>query len=334
MNLAGIGLDIGSRKIKIASVRKKRGSLEVINFGSRETPRGAVERGSIKDPDILGASIADLVTELGLRKKTVVTAVAGPQVYTRIISLPSLRLDELRKAVRYEATAFLPIPVEEAAMDIFPLREYQDHEGARVELFFVAVRQSQVEKIRTVCQLGKLKLQTIEIEPLALQRLLLDKKSPGAKAFLNMGATRWCFSVHQRGVPVFNRNFSFADSSYRPGAVLSFSENSPLMSLPRATDNVIKDLVNEVVRSSDHFRMQQQSEISKIFITGGGTRIIDLDKVIASATRCKVEVEDVLARVSLAEQLSSGELDELKHDFAVAVGLALRGGDAWWWIKK
>ncbi len=334
MNTVGIGLDIGSVKIKIARVRKKRGGFEVVSFGSRETPPGAIEGGIIKDTKILGETIADLAGELGIRNKAVVTAVAGPQVYTRIISMPRLTIEELRIAVRYEAAAFLPIPVEQTAMDIFPLREYQDYQGKRAEIFFVAVRRSQLDDIQTACRLGKLKLHAIEIEPLALQRLLPDKRSSGTQAFLNMGASRWCFSVHQKGVPVFNRYFSFAYAGYQPGAVLPYSENVPSWSASRETDKLIFDMVNEVARSIEYFRIHYQSELSKMFITGGGTRVRGLDKAIALTTRCKVEIEDVLARVSLVEQVSSGDLEELKHDFAVAVGLAVRGGDFWWQIKK
>ncbi len=329
MNVSGLGLDIGSVKIKIARVKKKGAGVKLMSFGSRETPKGVIEGGIIKDPDTLGDAIADMVTELGLRNMAVTTAVSGPQVYTRIISMPRLALDELRKAVRYEAAAFLPIPAEQAAMDIFPIREYQDHEGARVELFFAAVRRSQVEKIKTVCKLGKLKLQTIEIEALALNRLFLNERSTRAQAFLNIGASRSYFSVYKEGVLVYNRNFSFTYSGYQPGTVFPYSEPSPMSSASTRNDHVIKDIVNEVARSSEYFRLQHKNELSKIFITGGGTRIPGLAKAIASINRCEVEVGDVLSRVSLSDQVKQKDLDELKFDFAVAVGLAIRGGDSW-----
>ncbi len=329
MNLYGIGLDIGSKKIKMARVKKNGSQVIVVSFGSRDTPAGVIEAGIIKDPETLGAVIASLVSELGLKNKAAATAVAGPQVYTRIISMPRLAWKELRKALKYEAAAFLPIPVEEAAMDIFPLRKYQDQEEDRVELFFVAVRRSQVEKIAMACKMGKLKLQTIEIEPLALKRLFLDNRRSGAQAFLHIGASRSCFSVHKEGVLVFNRNFSSAYTAYPARAAFSYSEASPVESSCSSNEQVIKDIVNEVARSAEHFRLQQQSELSKIFITGGGIRISGLDEAIRSISKCEVEVGDVLSRVSLTGQFEAKDLDELKYDFAVAIGLALRGGDSW-----
>ncbi len=327
LSLIGIGLDLGSRKIKIAKVKKKGSLIQLVSFGSRETPPGVIEAGDIKDPHTLGRVIAELVDQLGLKNKAVITAVAGPQVYTRIITMPRLKLSELRKGVRYQAAAFLPIPVEQAAMDIFPIREFQDQEGARVELFFVAVRRSQVEKIKIACQLGHLKLQIIEIEPLALHRLFLDKgNSQSAQALLNIGASRSCFSVYKEGVLIFNRNLSRSYSGYQNAAGFSYNEPRQLQSLSRGI-NPIQDIVNEVARLSEYFRMQQQSELRKMLITGGGTRIAGLGEAIASAAKYDVEVGDLLSRISLSQQAQQGDLDELKYDFALAIGLAIRGGE-------
>ena len=108
MHRFGIGLDIGSRKIKITRVKKKGAELEIVNFASRETPRGVMEAGAIIDPYVLGEVIAELVNELGLKNRPVISAVAGPQVYTRIISMPKLSMEEIRQAIKYEAAAFLP----------------------------------------------------------------------------------------------------------------------------------------------------------------------------------------------------------------------------------
>lgn len=334
LSLTGIGLDLGSRKIKIAKVKKKGSSIQLVSFGSRETPPGVIEAGDIKDPHTLGRVIAELVDQLGLKNKAVITALAGPQVYTRIITMPRLKLGELRKGVRYQAAAFLPIPVEQAAMDIFPIREFQDQEGARVELFFVAVRRSQVEKIKIACQLGHLKLQIIEIEPLALHRLFLDKGSQSAQALLDIGASRSCFSVYKEGVLIFNRNFSLSYSGYQNAAGFSYNEPRQLQSLSRGNINPIQDIVNEVARLSEYFRMQQQSELSKMLITGGGTRIAGLGEAIASTAKYDVEVGDLLSRISLSQQAQQGDLDELKYDFALAIGLAIRGGEFPWKAKR
>ncbi|NLO21557.1 MAG: type IV pilus assembly protein PilM [Syntrophomonadaceae bacterium] len=329
MNLPGIGLDIGSRKIKIARVKKKRSGLEIISFASRETPRGVIEAGAIMDPYVLGEAIAELVNELGLKNRSVISAVAGPQVYTRIISMPRLTMKELRQAVKYEAAAFLPVPVEQAAMDIYPIREYQDREGSKIEMLYVAVRQSQVERLKTSCRLANLKLQSIELEPLALNRLFPTPKEVDFMAFLNLGAFRPYFSIHRGGVMLFNRNFSFAYSGYPAGAALPCQQAGFKQWRFPGTERVINEIVNEIDRSCQYFKLQHGKGPDKILITGGGARIPELDQAIANSLSCQVEVADLLSRVKFSRLPGEEILQELNCDFAVATGLAL-GGIGFW----
>ncbi len=331
---SGIGLDIGSRKIKLARVRKKGSGLELMCFASRETPRGVIEAGAIMDPYVLGEAIAELVNKLGLKNRPVISAVAGPQVYTRVIAMPRLTMKELRQAVKYEAAAFLPVSVDQAAMDIYPLREYQDQEGSKIELLYVAVRQSQVERLKTSCRLAGLKLQSIELEPLALNRLFPTPPEVEYMAFLNLGAFRPYFSILRDGALLFNRNFSFAYSGYPAGAALPWSKSAFKEGQLPGTERVINEIVNEIDRSCQYFQQQHENGPDTILITGGGARIPGLDQAIANSLSCKVQVADLLSRVQFRGQLEEEIGQELNCDFAVATGLALGGIGFWGLIRK
>jgi len=321
-----IGLDIGSSKIKIARVKKKKDGLQVINFGSKDTPEGAVEGGIIQDAYALGNTITELGVETGLKNKPVATVVSGPQVYTRIFSMPRMKMDELRKAVKYEATTFLPIPAAEAAMDIFPLREYQDADGMKVELFFTAVRRAQVEKLKEVCTLGGLKLKAVDIEPLALNRVLRDVEYSDTVAYLNIGAARSYFSVFKEGILLFNRYFLFGYTGFQQSVDFKYGEpDNPRGGLQGGDQLLVRDIVTEVTRSVEYFAMQKKDELDKILISGGGARIADLDKAIAAGVNCEVEIADTLSRLVLPANLDAEAQDALKYDYAVALGLAARG---------
>lgn len=334
MNLPGIGLDIGSRKIKIARVKKKGLGLEIMSFASRETPRGVIEAGAIMDPYVLGEAIGELVNELGLKNRSVISAVVGPQVYTRIISMPKLTMEELRQAVKYEASAFLPVPVEQAVMDIYPIREYQDGEGSKIELLYVAVRHSQVERMKTSCRVANLKLQSIELEPLALNRLFLAPKAVEFMAFLNLGAFRPYFSIHRGGVMLFIRNFSFAYSGYPAGAALPCPGSGFTQCRFPGTERVINEIVNEIDRACQYFKLQHGQGPDRVLITGGGARIPELDRAIAHRLGCQVEVADLLSQVKFSRQPEQEVLQELNYDFAVATGLALGGIGVWGLLRK
>ena len=61
----GIGLDIGSKKIKLARVKKVKKGLELMDFASMPTPNGVIEYGKIIAPVELGKAISSLVKEMG-----------------------------------------------------------------------------------------------------------------------------------------------------------------------------------------------------------------------------------------------------------------------------
>jgi type IV pilus assembly protein PilM len=326
----GIGLDIGSYKIKLVKVRKGNKELQISNWGSCLTPPGVVEAGVIHDPERLGEVIGELVKEMGLQGGEVVTAVSGPQVYTRTLVMPRMKLDELKEAVKYEATTFLPIPAEEAAMDVFPFRRFEDEEGKKVEVFFVAVRRQQVEHLQTTCSIAGLKVAIVDIEPLALNRALKQNGVNHTVAFLNIGATRSYFSVFQDNVLVFNRHLAFGCSGFYQASNLDVTNGHDGLDNIEITpggeqDYLVREINSEVVRSTEYYNMQNPNPFDKIILCGGGSRLQGMDQAIASGTNYPVEIARPFTRFILPTGLDEKSQRELRHDFVVALGLAVRG---------
>lgn len=327
---SGIGLDIGSRKIKLVSLRKVAGNLQIERWGGMPTPLGVVDAGVIYDPERLGEALNQIVRELNFEDKYVVSAVSGSQVYTRNLVMPKMKIEELKEAVKYEATTFLPIPPEEAAMDVFPLRDFEDEEGKKVEIFFVAVRRQQVHNLEKACEIANLKLNVVDIEPLALNRVLNEKGKTPVMAFLNIGASRSYFSVFQDNILVFNRNMAFgAAPFYQEGESGTQGWDDGLdnvvIALDGQQDYLVRDIISEVTRSVEYYNMQNSGNIDRILLCGGGSRLSGLDELIAGGLNCEVDIANPLVNINSLSELNDHSRWELQHDFAVALGLAARG---------
>ena len=323
----GIGLDIGSKRIKLAQVKNHKQTFELVKFGSLLTPEGLVEGGIIKDPERLGEAMRSLVQDLKLEGNSAVSAVAGQQVYTRNIVMPSMPLLELREALQFQAMSFLPIPVEEAVMDIFPLREFDDDDGKKTEVFFVAVRKQQVEVLDIACKIAGLNLVAVEIEPIAVNRVLNSLLDNEVKAYLNVGASRSYFTVFRNGMMVFYRHLSFGFSPFfQPmtawGAI---AEDSGEMEQDDRYEYLMRDVVAEISRSVEYYEMQNgDSEITQILVCGGGTRLKKLGSTLSEGIGREVIYADMLSIVKIPSRVSEEEYRDLKHDFTVAIGLAGR----------
>lgn len=325
----GIGLDIGSRKVKLVQLRKTRTGYSLGIFGSIPTPPGTVDSGFIHDPARLGECLGELVSDLKLNKKAVVSAVSGPQVYTRTLVMPRMKPAEQRAAIRYEATTFLPIPVDDAAIDISPLRFFEDESGKMVDLFFVAVRKQQVDNLSQACKIAGLELAAVEIEPLALHRLLKGD-GDGVQAFVNIGASRSTFFVFHGEALKYYRHlafgcapFMFGPSMDRQGSVSGLDQ----VVLGDSEDHqyLLRDIISELTRSLEYYQMQSEHEIKKLLLCGGGTNIQGLDRALSEAINISVINADTLNMIELPLTISEDVTkQQLRNDFAVALGLAAR----------
>lgn len=327
-----IGLDIGSKKIKLVQVKKGKKGLQVVKFASISTPPGMVQAGIINAPEELGKELGKLVSDLQLNGKSVVSAVSGQQLYTRTLIMPKMKLEELKEAVFYQAANFLPIPIEEAATDVFPLRDFEDERGKKTEVFFVAVRQYQVDSLVQTCHAAGLKLKAIDIEPLAIYRLLSLSGIAADRSIgiLNMGASGSSLSVFRKDTMNFYRFLSFGCeaflSDYNFMTVPNFSGLDQIeIEGNNQYDYLISDILAELLRSIEYYTIQHNDTVDAVYLIGGGSRLKGLDEKLASGIEREVLLADTLSYLTVPENLNSEAKRELQCDFSVALGLAARG---------
>lgn len=323
---ADLGLDIGSKKTKLAKVKRKGLEWQLVKYGCIDTPAGLVEAGNISEPEKVGAGLAGLVKSMGLEGQRVVSAVSGQQVYIRNLVLPRMSRVESREAAIYQAVTFLPIPIEEAAIDVFPLRDFEDEDGKKSELFFVAVPRLQVDNLDLACHTAGLRLVAVEIEPLAINRIMLPEYASGVRALLQIGASRCYFSVFSGHTLLFYRTLS---SFYQNISFIIGEENMDFESLQNIQEGqfryIVRDLISEVNRSVEYFNIQHHPQkLERLWLCGGGTGLKGLDTALAAEISCEVQVADFLPRFILPADMDDRAKREINYDLPVALGLSAR----------
>lgn len=324
------GLDIGSQSIKLVQVQHRRSSARVKTFGQIPTPSGRMENGFITDPDVVGQELGKLVDRLKLRGAKVVSALAGQQVYTRLLTLPAMKLDEMRHAALYQATSFLPISIEDVTTDIYPVRYFDDGEGQKCEVFFVAARKAQAENLVETCRVAGLKLKRVEIEPLALHTLYHQQLSgEKVKGVLNIGATRSYLAIFQKDILVFVRSMGFGCTAlyqYMRGSGTGNMELENLNCQDAGCETLMRDIVSEISRSLEYFRLQSKDEkLSEIILCGGGARVGGIEEYLSQEIGVPVRVGDFTSYIQLPDSIAAQDRSDLIYEYPVALGLAMRG---------
>ena len=110
------GLDISDLSLKIIKLKKKRGTLSLASFGETTIPAGIIEGGEIKNEEVFARIIKEAINKVKgerLRAKYVIVSLPEEKAFLQVIQLPKMTEEELKKAVRFEAENYIPLPIEE-----------------------------------------------------------------------------------------------------------------------------------------------------------------------------------------------------------------------------
>ena len=110
-------IDIGSSSIKVLEVRTLSDQLELLNWGSIPTPPSAIQSNMVSEPDRVGEAIKALLEAKGIRSRKAITAVPGPAVMIKRVTLPGQSAQETEQTIMLEAGNFIPEELDNVNLD-------------------------------------------------------------------------------------------------------------------------------------------------------------------------------------------------------------------------
>jgi type IV pilus assembly protein PilM len=215
---AVLGLDIGTSRIKFVEARGTRSGPVVFNVGMGMTPRDTIANGVIVDPETLGAAVRQLLSEYGVRTRSVVSSVASQSsLVVRPIEVPRMSRDELKSTMQWEVDRHIPFAASEVVMSFEPLiaPEELPEDAQNMEVLLAVAQEDMIEAhVQTLFNAG-LDPVALDVEPLSAARSLIDIIGhEGAYdhtfALLNIGANTTDLSI------------------FRPGGLMSFTRPIPI----------------------------------------------------------------------------------------------------------
>ena len=335
-----VGIDVGHDLIRGAEVEDPGTARErVLRRGTVELAPGAVVSGEVRDVAAVAAALKQLWQQAGFKTRRVVLGLGNARVLARDLDVPVRPAAQIREQLPFLVADLLPMPLEQAVLDFYPVREYTDEQGIDMYagILIVALNEVAVTNARAAQQAG-LEVVGIDMIPFALVRRLAETGSGETVAFVDVGATTTSITVAESGTPVFCRivpvggeevtrslvelgqlsreqaeqvkrtiglSAEGVEPRYRPVVELMVTRTSDLMTSIRDTIAYYDDT--------------RAARISRILLTGGGARLGGFAPMVAAWTRIPTELVDLGEHGDylVAEALASG-----------ARGAATRGGVA------
>ncbi len=341
---SAIGVDIGSRTITVAEVKSGRGGTTVTNFGGVELPRDVVREGEILDPPAVAEALRELVGTAKLGGKRVWLGIANQRVVVRQVDLPAMEEKELRASLRYQIQEYIPIPVEEAELDVHVVSDYTADDGAQMQrLLLVAGHRDMISAHVEVANLAGLKPIGVDLNPFAVLRAM-GETSPleqGNQVLVDAGAGVTNIVVHEQGIPTFVRILVMGSDQITDALATGMSVAREQAEVAKRTAVVGRTadvagrivteqadaFVDEVRSSLDYYQAQTGSSgLSGVLLTGGGALLAGLTDRLETSIRLPVQVGNPFPRWPAPDTVySDKDLAGVGPSLVTAIGLALGG---------
>jgi len=341
---AAVGIDIGSRTITVAELKGGRGRPAITNFGGLELPGQAVREGEILDIAGAAAAVKELMGSAGIKSKKVWLGIANQRVVVRQVDLPWVEEKELRASLRYQVQDFIPIPVEEAELDVHVVDEYVNDEGDRFRrMLLVAAHRDSVNAHVEVAKQAGLKPIGIDLNSFAVLRAMGNTSSmdPGDEVLVDIGADVTNIVVHRAGQPTFVRilvmggdditdaletglNVTRDEAEAAKRGVIVGAEGDVTS---RIVTERADSFIDEIRSSLDYFQAQTGDvQLASVVLSGGGASLNSLADRLATSLRLPVEVGNPFPRFDVKNSVyGEDDLAKVGPSMTTAVGLAMGG---------
>lgn len=281
----GVGLDIGSKTIKLIELTKEGNSFQLNGSGivgyKGLSPEKFKEEKELVD---LAQIIKKLHKEARISSKDVAIALPESAVFTRVIQFPLLTDQEIASAIKWEAEQYIPIPVSEAVIQHQIILRDEKGTSPGVRVLLVAVSRNLVEIYVKLLQNAGLNVIKAETELLALTRSLapIDK----ASLIIDFGATSTDIAICEKGLLCFSRSIPTAGESFTR-AVSQTLNVTPLQAeeykkayglssqlegkIKSAIDPIINTVSDEIKKAIYYYQTEEKGECPSVIILSGGS---------------------------------------------------------------
>ena len=334
-----VGLDIGSGLIKLVAISHGSGEPVLTKVAFTTVVDDAIVEGEVMDTGIVADAIRGLMASAGIKTKSVVIAVGGRDVIIKKIAMERVKEAEARQLIRWEAEQHVPFDMENVELDFQILDPEGD--GLQMSVLLVAAKRELVEnKVALLTQAG-LSPSIIDVDAFALHNAF-ELNHPdamhGVVGLVNLGHETTNINILEDGIPVLTRDLPvgtrrFREDMQRERGLSAEDADRLLQGFERSEvlepflETRGEELAVGIERATAFLQSASRSAggISRLYTTGGGSRIPGLNKVLADRLRLPVHQANPMERLQVAEEvLSSLNADEVGPLLMLPIGLALR----------
>lgn len=336
-----IGIDIGTKSIKIVELTKSGGGFSLNASGIVGFTGMPVDK-LVDDREFTALSqvLKKLCKEAAVSSKEVAISIPEQLVFTRTVKFPLLTDDEIESAVKWEAEQYIPIPVAEAIIQHSILERREKVSPPEVIVLLVAAPRSVVEKYTKVVTLAGLTPVAVETELIALTRSLAPLDA--TVLIIDLGASSTDIAIARHGLLSFSRSVPIAGEAFTRGISQGLGI-TPVQAeeykkayglgagnlegkIKGALSPILSMVTDEIKKAIHYYQTEEKGEAPGAIIVSGGTAgMQELPGMLTNLLGLEVLIGNPFSKVAIDPDIAK-KLVPYAPLYAVSVGLALREG--------
>lgn len=330
------GLDIGANEIRLVQLSGGLGKYTLDAFGVAAIPAGLSQSDSKLDLQKMAKIINDLIKSSGVDTRNVVSAIPGTSVFNAVVKMPPMSQAELEKAIKYQAEQNIPLKLEEVKFDWQVIR--QDPQTKELTVMIIAAAKGKVAQLMELFSYAELNVLALETATVAIARSLSTSEDP-LVLVLDIGSTTTEIAVVESGILAQTRSFPLAgfamtraisqnlgldmEQADQFKQKFGLAQDKLEGQVYRVIEPILKNILDEAVRSSKFYQEQFGKPVTRVVLTGGSSRLPMIAEYIKAYMGVEVSFGNPWSNVSFQSSLND-KLNEVSPAFATAVGLAMR----------
>ncbi|QTA83650.1 Type IV pilus assembly protein PilM domain-containing protein [Desulfonema limicola] len=339
-----IGLDIGSRTIKVAESEEKKSGWSLKKFGMIDIEPGLIEDGAIRNPEAVADAIRQLIKVNKIKESNVVISIAGFSIIVKNITVQTMDENQLQETIKFEAEQYIPFDIQDVNLD-FQIMGVNESNQNQMNVLLVAAKKEMVNDYVNLVKMAGLNPCIIDVDAFALQNIYeINYETEGENvALIDIGANKTTLNILKGNMSVFMRDVSLgcqqinqkvialAGCSLEEAEELYQNEDSEKISakdMVEIVSSVVTDWCTEIRRALDFFySTYPDDQIKKIILSGGGANIKKFRQLLAVETASEVEIIKPFGNYAVDGSFDQAYLDKIAPQAAICMGLSIRKVD-------
>ncbi len=341
-----LGVDIGTASVKLVELGMKQERFTLLNYGILESreylihPNRAIQTSSLKiSEEDATALLKSALLEMKPKARIAVASIPAFAAFMTVLDMPLLSREETMKAVLFQAPQHIPLPIKEVALDWMKVDEFDTPERTRYQrIFLIAIPEAIIHSYKTVFHDAGLNLTALEVDGLALARVLFPTESPST-LLIDLGAETTNMFVVGRSTIQYASETDYggiyltqaigrslgitpmrAEELKRRKGLLKGGAESELSTLTLPYLDVI---LQEVSHVREVYERRYSKKVERIMLVGGAANLLGVEKYFSAETGLPAISPNALRGMEYDLRLEP-VLRELQNELPVAIGLAKR----------